>query len=182
MKRLHKLLLSCAAVLALHFSAGAQTSQKTMFKAEHIGSSQLPPEVAAAFKAKYPSMNLKDIVKLPLNTYKKNWQVDDLQYPTGNEQFYKLFLTGKDMNLEALYDAKGNLVRANEVASNVVLPTKISTYIVTNYKGYEIKKDQVKRLIEPSVTTASYEVTISKGSTSKRVLFDKDGNFMKEKA
>lgn len=182
MKRLHKVLLSCAVVLALHFSAGAQTTEKTMFKAEHIGTSQLPPEVAAAYRAKYPSMNLKDIVKLPLNTYKKNWQVDDLNYPTGSEQFYKLYLTGKDMNLEALYDNKGNLVRANEVAKNVVLPTKISSYIVTNYKGYVIKKDQVKRLIEPTTTTASYEVTIGKGSVSKRVLFDKDGNFVKEKA
>ncbi|CAL1518672.1 PepSY-like domain-containing protein [Chitinophaga sp. MM2321] len=161
-------------------SAEAQEEQ-VLLKAERIKSDQLPPEVIAAYKQKFPSANLKQIVKLPTQVYKSDWEIDELNKPDGGDEYYSLSLSGTNVSLEALYDRKGNLIRANEVAKNVALPRKIGTYIVTNYKGYSIKKDKVKRLIEPNQVQAEWEVGIAKGSEQKRLFFDKDGNFAKEK-
>lgn len=152
-----------------------------MLKAERISSDKLPPEVLAAYKQKYPTANLKDIVKLPVKVYKKDWEIDELNQPTGDEEYYSLYLSGDNINLEALYDRQGNLIRANEVAKNVALPTKAMQYIVKNYKGYLVTKDKVKRLIEPNKIEAEWEATIKKGNDTKRLLFATDGTFRKVK-
>lgn len=155
--------------------------EKTMLKAERIKADQLPPEVLAAYKKKFQNANLKDIVKLPMQTYKADWQIDEVHQPTGNEEYYSLTMHGDGIDVEALYDKKGNLIRANEVATNIAMPTAVSSYIVTNYKGYAITKDKVKRLIEPNQIQAEWEVEVVKGSDKKRLLFDKEGKFKKEK-
>jgi hypothetical protein len=162
-----------------NFTSAAQ--QQTVFKAEKIKSDQLPPEVLDAYKKKFPQANLKDILKLPESTYKSDWQIDENDYPGHNEQYYTLYLTGDNVKLEALYDSKGNLIRATENAKNIRLPQSISTYIVKNYKGYAITSDKVKRFIEPNSVNADWEVGVTKGSAKKRLLFDKSGNFIKEK-
>ncbi|SHM82323.1 Putative beta-lactamase-inhibitor-like, PepSY-like [Chitinophaga jiangningensis] len=180
MKTLKKGLTLVMLLVAVALGATAQ-DQETLLKAERIKSDQLPPEVVAAYKKKFPSANLKDIVKIPTKTYKKDWEIDELHKPTGDEQYYTLYLSGTGMNLEALYDKKGNLIRANEVAKNVALPRTITTYIVTNYKGYNITKDKVKRFIEPNKINADWEVTVAKGGDTKRLFFDKNGSFIKSK-
>lgn len=179
MKQFHLTVCLLFAFMLATFSASAQ--QETVFKAEKIKSDQLPPEVLAAYKQKFPQANLKDILKLPESTYKSDWQIDENKYPGTNEQYYTLYLYGKDMKVEALYDNKGNLIRATENAKNIKLPTTISTYILSHYKGYGITSDKVKRFIEPNTVNADWEVGITKGSTKKRLLFDKSGNFIKEK-
>ncbi|MFB6454039.1 hypothetical protein ACE38W_02115 [Chitinophaga sp. Hz27] len=129
--------------------------QEVLLDAKRIKKSQLPPEVLAAYQKQFPKANLKDIMKLPTSVYKKNWEIEEQNKPEGGEEYYSLNLTGTNMNLEALYDRHGNLIRANEVAKDVALPKTISTYIVTHYKGYGITKDKVKRFIEPTKTTAT---------------------------
>ena len=174
-----KIFLLLAACVVLATSTRAQ--DETLLKAERISSDKLPPEVLAAYKQKFPTANLKDIVKVPTKVYKKYWEIDELNQPTGDEEYYTLYLTGDDIKLEALYDRKGNLIRANEVAKNVALPTSAMQYIVKNYKGYTVSKDKVKRLIEPNNIQAEWEVTINKGKDQKRLLFGTDGNFKKVK-
>lgn len=156
-------------------------AQETMLKAERIKSSDLPPEVLAAYKKRFPSANLKQIVKLPLQVYKNDWEIDELHQPDGSEEFYTLSMTGDRVDLEALYDRKGNLIRANEVARNVALPLEVNQYLVENYKGYTVKKDKVKRLIEPNKISAEWEVLIANKTDKKRVFFDTAGKFIKEK-
>ncbi|MGX5819094.1 hypothetical protein ACWKWU_12905 [Chitinophaga lutea] len=176
-----KLFFLLAACSILTLAARAQQDEEVLLKATRISSSNLPPEVVAAYKAKFPNANLKDIVKLPTKVYKKDWEIDESSRPTGNEEYYSLYLDGDDIRLEALYDAKGNLIRANEVAKNVALPHNAAEYIVKHYKGYMVSKDRVKRLIEPNSIQAEWEVTITKGKNTKRLLFDTNGDFKKEK-
>ncbi|RPD39761.1 hypothetical protein [Chitinophaga barathri] len=163
------------------FTPQVKAQEETLLKAERIKADKLPPEVLDAYKKKFPNANLKDIVKLPTKVYKKDWEIEESQQPTGDEEYYNLFLSGDNIQLEALYDRNGNLIRANEVAKNVALPTNTMQYIVKNYKGYLVKKDKVKRLIEPNSINAEWEVTIAKGKDSKRLLFGTDGEFKKEK-
>lgn len=173
--------IAFALLAAGAFITPALAQDETLLKAERIKEDKLPPEVIDAYKKKYPSANLKDIVKLPTKVYKKDWEIEELQQPTGDEEYYQLFLSGDNIQLEALYDRNGNLIRAHEVAKNVALPTKTMQYIVKNYKGYTVKKDKVKRLIEPNAIDAEWEVTIAKGKDSKRLLFGTDGEFKKVK-
>jgi hypothetical protein len=163
------------------YTPQAKAQEETLLKAERIKEDKLPPEVLAAYKKKFPSANLRDIVKLPTKVYKKDWEIDERQSPSGDEEFYKLYLSGDNVQLEALYDRDGNLIRASEVAKNVALPTNTMQYIVKNYKGYLVKKDKVRRLIEPNSINAEWEVTVAKGKDSKRLLFGSDGEFKKEK-
>lgn len=160
---------------------GVARAQETLLKAERITSKQLPPEVIAAYKKRFPTANLKQIVKLPTSVYKNDWEIDELNPPEGGEEYYTLSLRGDDVDLEALYDRNGNLIRANEVAKNVALPEAVNQYIYNNYKGYQIKKDKVKRLIEPNKISAEWEVLIAGKEGKKRVFFDTDGKFIKEK-
>ena len=159
----------------------ATAQEETLLKAERIKADKLPPEVVEAYKKKYPNANLKDIAKLPTQVYKKDWEIEESQQPSGDDEFYNLYLSGDDFQLEALYDRNGNLIRAHEVAKNVALPTNTMQYIVKNYKGYTVKKDKVRRLIEPNAINAEWEVTIAKGKDSKRLLFGSKGEFKKEK-
>ncbi|NIG54936.1 hypothetical protein [Chitinophaga sp. Cy-1792] len=159
----------------------AQDDQDVILEAKKIDKSQVPPEVMAAYRKQFPNANLKDIMKLPTSVYKKDWQIEEQNKPEPDDEYYTLNLTGTNMKLEALYDKHGNLIRANEIAKDVALPKSIASYIVTNYKGYSIKKDKVKRFIQPTQTSATWEVTIAEGKGStRRLLFDKDGNFLKE--
>ncbi|MBV8251951.1 MAG: PepSY-like domain-containing protein [Chitinophaga sp.] len=150
-----------------------------VLKAERIKKEQLPPEVLEAFQKQFPTANLRDVMKIPMDLYRKDFLIDESN-PLGNDQYYTMTMTGTKMDVEAVYDKDGNLIRANEIAKDVELPTNITTYIVNTYPSYTIKKDKVKRVIEPNKTKVIWEVTIvqSKG-VEKRLLFDKDGNFMK---
>lgn len=174
--------LTFCVLLFLAASFGPVRGQETMLKAERISSKDLPPEVIAAYKKRFPSANLKQIVKLPLQVYKNDWEIDEVHKPDGSQEFYTLSLRGDDVDLEALYDRQGNLIRANEVARNVAMPVEVSRYIVENYQGYTVKKDKVKRLIEPNQISAIWEVHIaSKNGDKKRLFFDTNGKFIKEK-
>ncbi|RAJ76725.1 putative PepSY-like beta-lactamase-inhibitor [Chitinophaga dinghuensis] len=159
----------------------AQDDNDVVLKAERIKREQLPPEVLDAFQKRFPTANLRDIMKIPTELYRKDFLIDETN-PIGNDDYYTLTMTGTKMDVEAVYDKNGNLIRANEIARDVELPTTISTYIITNYPGFEIKKDRVKRVIEPTRTEAFWEVTIAQSrGVEKRLLFNKDGNFIKSR-
>ncbi|PSL44752.1 hypothetical protein CLV51_105124 [Chitinophaga niastensis] len=123
---------------------------------------------------------------MPLKTYKSNWAVseNDLSQVSQDDiDLYVLNITGKNGgNLQATYNDAGNLVEAKELLVNSRLPRKVSTYIVTNYKGYLIDSDKIKKTIRPDKTAQKIEVGIHKGSDKKRLFFDNDGNFINEKS
>ncbi|RAJ06597.1 putative PepSY-like beta-lactamase-inhibitor [Chitinophaga skermanii] len=180
-------LLKCtlAAVLFVLFAGTTSLhaqEQTTILEATRINKEQLPKEVIDAYKKKFPSANLKQIMKLPTSVYKKDWQIDEQNPMSPNDDYYYLSMTGKTVDIEAVYDRNGNLVRANETATNMRLPASINKYIGDNYQGWRPVKDKVKRIIEPQEISSRWEVKIaSANKATKRLLFDGQGNYLGEK-
>jgi len=77
-------------------------------------------------------------------------------------------------------------VMANALAQNSFkvsfneLPKDIQKYVGKNFKGYNIDK-AVQEQNEKGKPT-SYDVYVSKGSDKERLIFDKDGEFVKKEA
>ncbi|RBL91450.1 hypothetical protein [Chitinophaga flava] len=174
----------CFVLLLLCALPGLKTvaqDQETILRAERINKQDLPPEVVAAYMQKFPTANLTQIMKLPPAVFKREWLIEEQNTPSPNDQYYTLSMTGKGVDIEAVYDAQGNLIRASERARDVTLPVKIDDYIGNHYEGFRILKDKVRRLITPTKIKAEWEVLIVKGNDIRRLFFNKDGDFLKER-
>lgn len=167
---------------SLHIQA---QDQEVLVDATKINNNAIPKSVQDSLRKNFPNMTLKQVLKMPLKTYKANWNVSEDNVADLRDDDYNLYvlnITGKrGGNLEATYNQDGNLVEAKELLVNSRLPRTVSTYIVENYKGYLIDNDKIKRTIRPDKTEQRIEVGVHKGSDKKRLFFDNTGNFIKEK-
>lgn len=183
MKALH---LSFTLLLLLCFS-GALSAQddEVIVDAKKISNNEVPKSVRDSLRKNFPNMTLRQVMRMPLKTYKSNWEVTEnniSEVSSGDFNVYVLKISGtRGGNLEASYDESGHLIEAKELIVNSRLPQNVSTYIVKNYKGYMIDSDKIKRTIRPDKTEQQIEVGVHKGSEKKRLFFDNSGNFIKEK-
>ncbi|MBC9929479.1 hypothetical protein [Chitinophaga qingshengii] len=161
-------------------SVGAQ-DEETILKAERIKKGDLPPEILEAYQKRFPNASLNQIMKIPTGLYKRDWEIEERNKPSLQDEYYTLTLTGDKLDIEALYDRNGNLIRARERAINVKLPENIGMYLADHYPGYHIVKDKVHRLISPKKIQAEWEVMVVKDNDFRRLFFDKDGKFVKER-
>jgi hypothetical protein len=183
MKALHlSFVLMAFLFCSLHTQA---QDQEVLVDARKINSKSMPKSVQDSLRKNFPHMTLKQVLKMPLKTYKTNWNVSEdnvAALSSDDYSVYVLNITGKKGgNMEATYNQDGQLIEAKEILVNSRLPRSISTYIVQTYKGYLIDSDKIKRTIRPDKTEQRFEVAIHKGSDKKRLFFDNDGNFIKEK-
>jgi hypothetical protein len=159
--------------------------QDVLVDAQKINNNAIPKSVQDSLRKNFPNMTLKQVLKMPLKTYKANWNVSEdniAELSSDDYSLYVLNISGKKGgNLEATYNQDGQLVEAKELLVNSRLPRSVSTYIVQNYKGYQIDSDKIKRTIRPDKTEQRIEVAVHKGSDKKRLFFDNSGNFIKEK-
>lgn len=173
-----RLLLLLFALPALH--AVAQ-DQETILKAERIKKENLPPEIVADFQKRFPNVSLNQIMRIPTALYQRDWQVDEESKPSLQDEYYTLSMTGDKLDIEALYDRSGHLIRARERAIDAKLPDSIGMYLANHYPGYKVVKDKVHQLISPKKIKAQWEVMVVKDNDFRRLFFDKDGKFVKER-
>jgi hypothetical protein len=183
MKALH---LSLMLLILCCFTGVLQAQdEEVIVDATKVNNKAVPKSVQDSLKKNFPNMTLKQVLKMPLKTYKSNWEVTEnnlSDVSSGDFDVYVLNISGKrGGNLEASYDESGRLIEAKELIINSRLPQNVSTYIVKNYKGYLIDSDKIKRTIRPDKTEQQIEVGVHKGSDKKRLFFDNGGNFIKEK-
>ena len=125
--------------------------------AQDLKTANVPKEVKAAFLAKYPeSSKLKVSWEKEKANYEANW---------GGK-------SGEDNS--ALFSPTGTFIELVKAISISQLPAKALAYIKKNRANVKIME---AGLVTDASGTVTYEAEMKGG---KELVFDKDGNFIKE--
>ncbi|MEP7236432.1 MAG: PepSY-like domain-containing protein [Ferruginibacter sp.] len=120
--------------------------------AQKLDASKVPAAVKAAFKKQYPGVTAK-------------WEKEDGDYEAGFKQ------NGNEMS--TVFDAAGTMKESEMEIKASELSANIQAYVAQHYKGKTIK-DAAK--ITMANGTVNYEANVN----GKDVIFDANGNFLKE--
>jgi len=112
-----------------------------------------PAAAKAAFQKAFPGAT------------KVKWGKEDADFEVNFSQ------SGKEMS--AVYDAAGTLKETEEEIKVSALPASVTAYVKQHYKGAAIK--EAAKITKPG-GEINYEAEVNKTD----VLFDADGNFLKE--
>jgi hypothetical protein len=120
--------------------------------AQKIDASKVPAAVKASFVKKYPGATAR-------------WEKEGGKFEAGFKQ--------QGHSMSALFEANGELTESEIVIRASELPPAVTNYIKTHYKGSVVKETA-------KITKANGEVNFEAEIKGKDVLFDVNGNFIKE--
>jgi hypothetical protein len=119
---------------------------------QKLKESQVPAAVKAAFEREYP------------NT-KATWDKEDQGYEA---EFKK---DGKEMSV--IIDGSGKIIETETMIAVTDLPAPISDYMSKHYSGMKVEE-------AAKIINANGDVTYEAEIKEKDVVFDANGNFLKE--
>jgi len=91
-------------------------------------------------------------------------------------------LSIKDGSLIARYNEKGKLMAVVEKYKNVKMPNDLVVNILKQYPGWKIVKDRYSySQQEGNVTKKQYDVILEKDKKMKQVVYNSNGQLIKEK-
>ncbi len=120
--------------------------------AQKIDAAKVPAAVKTSFAKQYPGVTAK-------------WEKEGGKFEAGFKQ------QGHEMS--ALFDANGTMTESEVAIRASELPSAATSYIKTHYKGSVVKETA-------KITKANGEVNFEAEIKGKDVLFDVNGNFIKE--
>lgn len=125
---------------------------------------------AAAFGQKVKEKNVPEVIKTTFKAAYPN--ADDVKWEKEAAN-YEVEFELNDVDYSALYDVNGTLLETEmEIATNQ-LPQKALEYMSVNYAGKKIKE-------AAKITDAKGAVTYEAEIKGKDMIFDANGNFIKE--
>lgn len=128
------------------------TSISLVACAQKLDASKVPAGVKAAFTKQYPGVIAK-------------WEKEDGKYEASFKQ------GGNDMS--AMFEPNGTFTESEVEMKVTDLPAGISAYVKEHYKGKSIKG---AAKITKADGTVNYEAVVN----GRDVMFDANGNFLKE--
>ena len=123
-----------------------------ILSAQKIDESKVPALVKQAFIQKYPGVSGK-------------WEKEDVNYEVN--------FKNNNSVMSAVIDTKGTILETETDIAVKDLPTAITEYIKSHYKGAAIKE---AALIVKAGGESMFEAEVNKMD----LLFDRDGKFIKE--
>jgi hypothetical protein len=120
--------------------------------AQKLKDSQVPASVKNTFEKKYPGV-------------KGSWDKEDANYEVNFKQ------DGKSMS--ALIDVNGTIVETETSIPVGNLPQAVKSYVQKHYAGLKIKE-------AAKIVKASGEINYEAEVNKKDIVFDANGNFLKE--
>ncbi len=121
-----------------------------------LESQEIPALVKDSFKKLYPL--IKDV----------DWENEDDDFEASFEQ------KGNDISI--LFDSNGKLIEVETEIKKSELPASVKETIARDYAGYKIKE---AAKIDSS-GTITYEAEVGKGKKNAELIFDSQGNLLKE--
>ena len=119
---------------------------------QKLDAAKVPAAVKASFTKNFPGATAK-------------WEKENANYEAGFKK------DGHEMS--ALFDANGTMTESEMEIKVAELPTAVTTYLNTNYKGVKVKE-------AAKITKAGGEVNYEAEVKGKDLIFDANGNFLKE--
>lgn len=164
----------------------AQSQDALTMTAKKISNSDTPAAVVAAVEKDFPNYKVTDFYVLPAKDVNAVWDVNVTDNLQANENIdhYTVQLKGaKGGSYYGLYDKEGNRIMSKLKEINQPLPKAVSSAIVADpkYKGYTLQSDMHVKTIDHKKSQEFWEVTVKKGSDSKKLFYTPDGKFIKEK-
>ena len=125
----------------------------TFANAQKMQDKDVPVIIKSAFQKQYP--DAKEV----------KWEKENGNY----EAEFEL----KETEHSALFDASGNIIESEVEISSDALPANVKEYVSKNYSGQKIKE-------AAKITDAKGTVTYEAEIKGKDLIFDSNGNFIKE--
>lgn len=120
--------------------------------AQKLDALKVPAAVKASFAGKYPGASPR-------------WEKEDGKFEAGFKQ--------GSQSMSAVYEANGTMTESEISIKVAELPAAVLSYVKEHYKGAAIKE---AAKITKADGTVNYEAEVNKMD----VLFDANGNFIKE--
>lgn len=125
----------------------------TLANAQKMQDKDVPAIIKSAFQKQYP--DAKEV----------KWEKENGNY----EAEFEL----KETEHSALFDTSGNIIESEVEISSDTLPANAKEYVSKNYSGQKIKE-------AAKITDAKGTVTYEAEIKGKDLIFDSNGNFIKE--
>ncbi len=122
-------------------------------EAQKTKDSDVPVEVKTAFEKLYP--NVKDV----------DWVKEDANYEAGFED--------NKIETSVVLDATGKVLETEVEIKSSEFPQGVTDYLTTNHPNVKIKESA-------KITDADGKVTYEAEINNTDLIFDSDGNFLKE--
>jgi len=170
----------------LLYAATVSAQDAITITAKKISQSETPVAIVEAVTTDFPGAEAQAYYLLNAEEVQSDWVVteEDNMAPGEKADRYTVSLKGsKGGYIHAFYNANGTLERMKMTAVDFVLPANIRNYISTTpaYKGYAITSDKYVKVINQKSKKETLEVSVKKGTDTKRLYFDKNGKFIKAK-
>jgi len=172
-------------ILILFFLAGssfsyAQVKEGTTTAGQGSMKAEDLPEIVIKKASKDFSVYVPD--KNPAAKVKR-LQQEFVAYDLGKDyegyENYLVVLELENASLAATYNSEGKLVSVVENYKDVRLPSKVIYSIYKAYPGWQIVKDKYLYTQEDgTVTNKHYNIKIKKGSETRKLTVDPEGNFI----
>lgn len=154
-------------------------SQDVLFEAK-LKKEDVPHLVTEAITEDFPDFEVTEVSLVPVEfidddvIIHKNIKKDIKE---GDYSTYELKLQGNGREIDATYDAEGNLKSSYEYMKDIQLPTEVAKKIAKKYPGWAFTKDNYKLdHYHGKVTTERYKVILKKGNDRKKVFVDMTGD------
>lgn len=180
MKKLSAMLLALAG-----FNVQAQETELFTIDAKKVSSETIPTEILAAVKSDFPGNDVIDYYLLPAEKVSNEWDVTVNDHLKSGEDVdhYTVMLKGKKGGyVYGLYNKEGDLESMKVLAKDFALPSAIQTAATSGeYSGYAIKSDKYVKVVNAKTDKEYVEVVVAKDGKNKKLYFDSNGKFVKEK-
>jgi hypothetical protein len=168
-------------VMATFFCVGVYAQRESALEktvVKKVGVKEVPAIILEGVEDDFGGEVLAEYAVMPVEVYQDEWQVTDKEnnkkdYDQLN--YYTVFLDGKGVNGQAVYDKDGNLLVFKAVIKDHALPGIVSKQILQKYPGWKIATDQEILKYGNVAYKHIYKVTITKGGMNKKLHFDQDG-------
>lgn len=162
-----------AATTALLFACSS--SYKTTSTSANAAYS-VPTTVSTTFSTQYPTASAVTWGAYDVTTVPIDWELTGWPALTSND-YMVTYNVGSD-KFYSWYDKNGNWVGTTYALANPsILPGGIMNSINTQFNGYTIDKVQKEQWKDQT----AYEVKMYQGDNKVKVLFDQNGNIIKQK-